>query len=351
MGGNVVFGDKAADRIDLTKIDRAALVRSISSSLALVNKAFEKSTGFPIWRHGIQEYLSGSTSTLFDLKNISDEAYKKAKPSVGDIDTQVDGNNEEDLFKFLTSIRGKKFGDLKLINHKSSIGAIVSLWEHVVFGVNIQIDLELVSFVNGKPNAWSKFAYSSAWEDMAIGIKGIAHKYIFRAITAVWNKDIKIQMKTKQKDVTTSHLAFSNSGLRVKLEPVKEGGKQVMSDGKPVFKEISTKDSGFNTDIGGVFSGLFGVEPTKEDLSLMNSYIGVIKLCKKYHKKNLAKIADGMANLLFGTGSGGQVMYPYDHSRDRAEKLVIINYMAKEFGLSESRWSSLIDGYYKRIAK
>lgn len=347
MGGNVVFGSDAAERIDLNKIDRTELVRSISLSMGKFSDAFKKQHGFAIWEHGIQEYLSGSTDSLFD-KKITDEDYKKVKPSLGDIDTQIDGNLEKEIRDFLNLNIGKTFGDFTLINHKSSVKTIVSLWRYNKAGLNVQIDLEMVSFVNGRPTPWAKFSFSSSWQDMTIGIKGIAHKYIFRAITAIWNKDVVIQMKTKKKEVTTSHLSFSNFGLRTKLEPVHADGKHVHEAGKPVYKELDTAETGFDTEFESIFKTLFNAKPKKAELAKLNSYIGILDLCKHYHKGNLKLIANGMANLLFGgSGSGGQLIYSRDLVRDKAEKLVILHYMAKEFGLDPDSWNRLIEEYYK----
>ena len=341
MGGNVSFDGVSADRIDLKEVDRADFVRSLSLGLGLINSAFQKKTGFPIWKYGIQEYLSGSTTTLFDL-TIPTEKYKGIKPSVGDIDTQVDGNSEKQLQEFLKGAKGEKYGDLELVDSKTTPNTIVTLWRHTRYGLNIQIDLELVSFLNGKPTPWSRFIFSSPWADMELGIKGAAHKLIFRAITAIWNRNIRIQMKTEQKEVETSHLAFSSKGLRTKLEPI-EGN---------LYREIPTTDSTYVTSLPDIFKTLFGTTASKSDLEKMHSYIGVIDLCKRYLKKSdLTTVAYGMANLLFGSGSGGRLMYVHDHERDRAEKLVMLHYMCEKFGINPNVFDKLVEGYYKRMGK
>ena len=49
MGGNVKIKDKGADRIDLTKISRSIFVKELTKSLDIINNAFDKTTGFPLW--------------------------------------------------------------------------------------------------------------------------------------------------------------------------------------------------------------------------------------------------------------------------------------------------------------
>ena len=48
-GGNVMIGDKGADRIDLTKINRDTITPKIEKTLDLVNNTFKKKYGLPIW--------------------------------------------------------------------------------------------------------------------------------------------------------------------------------------------------------------------------------------------------------------------------------------------------------------
>lgn len=351
MGGNVAFGDKAADRIDLNKIDRRQLVNSLTVSLLHVNDAFRKQTGFELWKDGIQHYLSGSSSAFFDTGKIPDNAFKAVKPSVGDIDTQVNGLHEKQILEFLNGNKGKTHGDLTLIDFKKSVDQYITLWSSKSTGLNVQVDLEMVDFgPDGKPTPWSRFSHSSAWDDMLLGIKGVAHKYIFRAMTATTLHNVIIRPKTargKEKEQLSSIDAFSPKGYRTKLRPaLDEKGEHIYKNGVPVYDELTPGETGTITELEVIFEAFFGKTPTKAELKLMDSYIGVIQLIHKYvSRSNWIKIADGMANLLFGQRA--QNMYRNDNDRDLKEKTVMLQTLASTLGISSNRWDHMINAYYK----
>ena len=350
MGGNVVFGDKSADRIDLSKIDRRKLVNALTVSFLHISDAFRKQTGFPLWQHDINQYLSGSTSSLFDTK-ISDASFKAAKPTVGDIDTQVNGLHEAQIKKFLDSVKGKKFGDLTLIDFKKSVDQFITLWESKSTGVNIQVDLEMVDFgSDGRPTPWSRFSHSSAWADMVAGIKGVAHKYIFRALTAMTLHDVIIRPKTsrgKEKEIKSSIDAFSPKGYRTKLKPaLDEKGQHIYKGGLPVYDDMGVDETGVITDLEVIFEAFFKKTPTKADLAMMGSYVGVVQLITKYvPSKEYAAIADGMAHLLFGPRA--QNMYRNDNDRDLKEKTVMLQTLASALHIPYNRWDKMINDYYR----
>ena len=351
MGGNVAFGDKAADRIDLTKISRKEIVNSLTVSLLMVNDAFKKHSGFDLWKETIGHYLSGSSSAFFDIGSISDAEFKRVKPSVGDIDTQVNGIHEKQIGAFLSSIKGKTFGDLTMIDYKKSVDQFITLWSSKRYGLNVQVDLELVDFdSNGRPTPWSRFSHSSAWDDMLIGIKGIAHKYIFRALTAGTLHNVIIRPKTargKEKEMLSSIDAFSPKGYRTKLKPVlDERGEHVYKNGVPVYDEMSVGETGTITDLEIIFEAFFKKTPTKMELQMMNSYLGMVSLIQKYtDKRDVLKVADGMAHLLFG--SRAQNMYRNDNDRDLKEKTIILQTLATALHISYNRWDKMINDYYK----
>lgn len=351
MGGNVVFGDKSADRIDLTKLPRKDVVKTITGAMQKFNDGFKKRTGFPLWKDDFTHYLSGSTDAMFNT-TIPDDDFVRVKPSVGDIDTQVNGMHAAEIEQYLDACIGKKMGDMTLINYKKSVDQYITLWSSSKYGINIQIDLELVDFLsNGRPTPWSRFSHSSAWEDMQIGIKGIAHKYVFRALTANSLHKVIIRPKTargKEKEVLSSVDAFSPKGYRTKLRPaLDEKGKHIFKNGVPVYDELAVAETGTITDLEVIFSSFFHRDPKDKDIEKMHSYLGVLDLIKAYaDKSKFGIIADGMANLLFGARA--QKMYRDDDDRDHKEKRIIMEAMANKLGLKMSRWDSLIRDYYKK---
>lgn len=319
MGGNAVINGHAAQRIDLNTIDRETLCEDLRDLMFAFDTHF-----------GCILVPSGSTGFLFDDK-ISDDELMSYKSTFGDIDLQVDVNLKFNLKDIADSTRFKLIGTMKTTN------TLVSLWHYR--GQVVQIDFEGVEFENGEPTEWSRFAYSASFIDTNFGIKGVAHKYIFRALTAQWTGDYCIAMKTKNKMVMTSLYAFSNRGLRRKLVPIDDGR----------FIELTTTESSFYTDLESIFRYLIspGTEYTDEIDQAMWSFVGVVGLIKKYIHDDLWEcIADGMANLLFGKSA--QRIYNSD-IEDLMCKQVIMNAMSRALNIEMRRWDALMHSYYGTV--
>jgi hypothetical protein len=356
-GGNVRLGDAEAQRIDLTKLSRKEIVPVIDKGLSEINKAFSKSTGLYLWNDSLfksKEFLSGSAFHFFDLKKIEDEKFSKVKQSVGDIDTQVDGNLEPFVEKFLNSgIEGETFGPLTFVGYKKSAGQFITLWTLVPYDINIQIDMELVEFdKTGKPTPWAQFSHSSAWEDMEQGIKGVAHKYLLRAMEAPNLKKVLIPAKTsrgKDKEILSSERAFSvTGGLRTKLSPIKDdSGKQIKTNDIPHYKEMSTAESPGNTDLDFIFKEWFGHSPSSDELKQFSSFTGLIDLIQKNLPKSSWKpIVTGFAYTLWGDSAQG--LYRGDPDKDLNEKNVMIGVITKKLGGSVKDFDEMKKSFYAR---
>lgn len=331
-GGNVQIGDVSAERIDLSRVDRNKVVDKLARTLRVVNLSFQKLSGLPLWEPDLfksKEFLSGSSLHFFN-KAIATPEFTKYKKTVGDIDTQVDRAQKDNVKKFLDASEGKKFGYGTLIGYKASGEQFITLWKFDDPELNIQIDIELVDFFKGKPTPWSQFSHSSPWEDMKEGIKGVFQKYLMRAFTTKSLRDVVILKGKKQVPTVTktTDLAFSvTHGLREKLKPVMdENGKQQMMDGLPVFVEIPTKDSTYINDISSMFTALFGVSPKGSDLKDFESFLGGLRLANKYFSEAERKtLILGFANTLFGPGAQG--LYRGDPEQDHREKSVALKKM------------------------
>lgn len=342
-GGNVSIDDQDAERIDLSKHERAQITKTIDELLSSINSAFKKQYKKPIWNDALfnsKEFLSGSAFHFFSSK-ISDSLFKKYKPSVGDIDTQVDKNLDAELKEFLTKNKGKSFGPGTLIGFKTSAGQHISLWKLTKENLNVQIDLEMVDFNDqGNPTEWSQFSHSSPWEDMTKGIKGVAQKYLMRALDAPKLKDVVIKAKTARgsdKVKKSSTTAFSvTHGMRTKLKPVLDAsGKHLTQDGLPAYHEMSTTESPGNTSLAEIFKGYFGRDGTKTDIKRMGSFTGLIDLIKETFKKSdQQKIADGFANTLWGEGAQG--LYKGGADKDQEEKTAMMSYLLSSLALKDS---------------
>lgn len=348
------FGDIEANRIDLKKLDRKLVTSEIGQALKAISDKFASLHGLPLWGDDLfksREFLSGSSLHLFDTA-IPDETFIQHKPTVGDIDTQVDGNLKGQIDMFLKSLSaGSKVSNAVYVGFKPSGDQFITLWTIPKLGISVQVDLELVDYQNGKPTPWSTFSHSSPWEDLSKGIKGVFQKYVMRALQHRVARDVIIQPKTsrgKEKVIHSSDLAFSLKGIRYKIQPVLDSqGNQVIKNDMYVYQEIDSKMSEYITDLDLVFKMSFGRDPIGDDTDKMTSFVGVIELINRYFndtEKN--KILDAFVNLLWDKGAQGLVRG--DSRADYDNKIKAFDYISKAFGNRQiSYYQSKIDAYYK----
>lgn len=354
-GGNVMIGDIAANRIELKNIDRQAVVKEIGAGLQAISQQFKAHHGLSLWSSELlksKEFLSGSSLHLFDLRGISDEDFIKHKPTVGDIDTQVDGNMKSMIDDFLKKLpAGTLVGPLVYVGAKPSGDQFITLWTVPAFNINVQIDLELVSYHNGKPTPWSSFSHGSAWEDLKLGIKGVFQKYLLRAFQARTAKDVIIQPKTsrgKEKVIRKSELAFSLKGLRVRMTPVlNDKNEQVFKNGMPVYIENDSATADYITDLDVLFASFFGVKGSTAEVAMMGSFAGLVDLMTKYMSKTEQKLVlDGFANVMFEKGAQGLVRG--DPEADYDIKMIAFNHIIAQLGTGKIEdYQPMIDAYYK----
>ena len=154
-----------------------------------------------------------------------------------------------------------------------------------------QIDFEGVEFVNNEPSDFAKFAHSANWNDIKAGYKGVLHKLLLRNLVKAVSIDEKMIILTpasseipgdpkwreKKLTATPRHLTFSvDRGLRKKYRKVGDVGD------KAVYKEISTADSFYETDLNKIFETIFHVRPSNDDLQNFNTFRGLVELIQRY---------------------------------------------------------------------
>ena len=350
-GGNVQIGDKEAQRIDLKTISRDTVVPVIRTGLKAISDSFKSKYGLPIWDDELfssNKYLSGSAFHFFD-SGIPSAIFISNKPSVGDIDTQVDVAMTPMIKDFLDKSHGKTFGSLEFIGYKVSAGQFITLWELKDFNINVQIDLESVDFLNGKPTDWAQFSHSSAWIDVKQGIKGVAHKYILQSLHADKKEPIIILTGKKRtpKETDKTKLAFSvQKGLRVRYIPHIEDGKHKKINGKFVYDELETADSVFITELKTIFTMFFDKEPTAIELEEMNSFTGIIQLVKRYksHTQQLEVFEDFFERFF---GKGVQQIVRGNKEKDLDEKFPGVALFANEIGIDINKYTPRITQYYQ----
>lgn len=350
MGGNVMIGDQPASRIDLQKVIRSEIVPILYTSLKAINAGFKKDTGLGLWSDELvdnKKFLSGSAFHFFDLDKIADSDFSAVKKSVGDLDTKIPEALSPFVKKWLDSKHGATYGDLTLIGYKESVGQFITLWKSKTLGNNIQIDLEQLPFADGLPTSWADFSHSSEWEDLLQGIKGVAHKYLLRALNAKDLQKVLIRMKSgKEKEMMSATTAFSLSGVRPKLEPINGPEGHEHKGGLPVYRELATSETGFNTNLEDIFIMYFGHDPSATELKQMWSFTGLLALIKShFNKTQQAQIADGFANTLWGNGA--QSLYRDEPEKDLEEKSMMMDVLCHTLGLPISRWDALKRSFYK----
>lgn len=341
-GGNVRIGDVEATRINLKEVDRKDIVRMLDRSLSAINLHFQRVVGKPLWVRELfksKQFLSGSSLHFFN-RAIPDNVFRTLKPTVGDIDTQIDKNLTNEVKQYLDSIQGKKLGYLTFVGYKTSAGQFITLWTIDKYNLNIQIDLEMVDYEDNKPTSWSSFSHSSSWDDIQANVKGVFHKYILRALTSKSMREITLlkgKKETPTKIMTGDHSFSVALGLRKKLQATETPG---------VYRELATKDSVYDTDLNSIFKTLFGKEPEGSELKDFESFVGTLKLIKKYFStKEVENVIFGFGSLLWGKGAQGLVRG--DPKEDYETKRVAYDLMLKTLGKKSPKVvEDLIKPYY-----
>lgn len=335
-GGNARYIDRLtgedkgfADKMDLKKIPRSILVDEMILVLSNINEKFHKKFGEKLW----QDFnvitngsaLNGSSSSLFN-KNITDDEFVQHKPKVGDIDITFPGELTPKLWELLNDLEDVKLGNFTIYKgHKksnASANEVAGLHQiNAIFEIktdeyvcNAQIDFEASEYENHKPTDWASFSHNSDWDDIKAGFKGVAHKFtllnlsraqsrldgiqvitpknaekIMTMKSTEYNSSKPIKLSTSREYATPTNLAFSVSkGMRSKFEIVYfNDGEQLIINNKPVFYEKDSKNDNYETNLLKQFEMIFQKEPEGDDMNNFKSFVGLVKLMKKYSTKTI----------------------------------------------------------------
>ena len=343
-GGNLSVDGHEAQQIDLKVHQRNYIVPVLDKVLHAINHLFAQQYKAPLWKPALlqsRKFLSGSSLHFFNT-DISDDEFVAKKPKVGDIDTQVDKNQEQNLEAFLTSVNNKMVGPAKCLGFSRGNEQFSSLWELQNPPIKVQIDLEFVAFEKDEPTQWAQFSHSSSWEDLNAGIKGVFHKYMMRSLTAnsatqkYVARQLKKGVKISDEPVVDNNLSFAvaskqGGGMRTKYVPYNDPatGQPMMKGGLPVMLQVAPGDSEYVQDLGQQYQMLFGQPGNEADQKLMWSFVGIIQLANKYLQDDQRNsVAMAFEELLFGKGAQG--LYKGDPKRDQQEKMVALSTMVKQ---------------------
>lgn len=359
MGGNVSIKGHSAQQLDLKVTSREVIVPILHQLLVAINIAFTRQFKHPLWSLKLlknKTFLSGSSLHFFNTKEISNQTFEFKKPTVGDIDTMVDRNKEQQIAEFLRNNEDKTIGPAKLVGFKPGNEQYISLWELQEPAIKIQIDFEFVSYKNGNPTEWAKFSHSSSWQDIENGVKGVFHKWLIQAFTRLSNQEFYLRKKVGrgkkriEQDVLTKDNMYSfavsskeGGGLRAKYEHVMDDtGHALYKDNLPVMKEADT--SGYEQDIGKIFTTILGKRPIPKDADFW-SFTGLVSLMNRILNPNEKEsVMDGFLEKLFGKGAQG--MYRNDPDRDIQEKSKAVKYLIKALGVKPKNLTKMIRGYH-----
>lgn len=390
MGGNAralnkVTGEETlAQKIPLEKIGRQKFIKKFIEIFEKIDELFYKKFKKHIWknksilRNGVA--FNGSTSFIMNPE-IPDEQVIPYKKTAGDIDVMVPEEYKYELWELLNDLekspkilpgviyKGNNKLSPSMINDQINAVFEVHFDDIVTFS---QVDFEFVEFEekDGEevPLEFSRFGHSSSLADAQMGFKGVLHKYLLRSLASgasirdnililtpnstVDNPRFK---KTKGEHLTkVSVYKFSvANGLRVAYELQYKDGKPFIYDGKKVYKEIPTKDSNYETSVKQIFKMLFNDEDAK-DLDKMWSFVGLVKLMKKYlDNKNIEDVFERF--ILLCWGSDAQRLERDHKEIDFEIKSVGVNYLIKNFpflskykGKIDKMVQDFYDNYHKQ---
>lgn len=360
-GGNLSIGDKKADEIDLKVHNRTFMVGLLDKLLNDIDGAFKSRTKTPMWSPELlknKQFLGGSSLHFFNTKGISDEEFVKNKPKVGDIDTQIDKNLEGQVEEFLNSITNKKIGDAVFLGFSRGNEQFNGLFEFENPPVKIQIDFEFGKYnpETNTPDDWYRFSHSSDWEDVKAGIKGVFHKYIYRALAkaapsekyiaklagAGKNRKMTVTGPTSDSNFSFAVASSQGGGARAKYKPYidPETGQPKEINGVPVMEPLSSKDSEYIQDLSKQFELFFGSAPNGDDSQLQQSFLGTLDLMNKYLDTNAKQTAvTEFLDIVFEPGA--QMITANDPVRDREIKFAAVDAMLEKLKLGAMRTKAI----------
>ena len=354
-----------ADEIDLKVHNRTFMVGLLDKLLHDINGAFYAQTKKPLWNPQLlqsKEFLGGSSIHFFNTKGITDKEFAKNKPKVGDIDTQVNKELEPEVQAFLTSMNHKQIGDATFLGFSAGNEQYNGLFQFQDPPIKIQIDFEFGKYdtETDTPDEWFRFSHSSEWNDVQAGIKGVFHKYLYRALTAA-HGSIKHQvnvLKTKTNitpNVQDNDLSFAvasgqGGGLSRKYEPYihtdpATGEKKTHDRDIPYKRVIPSGERQYIQKLDQQFYYFFGKQPEGNDSQLQKSFLGTLDLMNKYLEPDAkAKVFQSFIDICFEPGA--QMITKDDPKRDSEIKFAAVDKFIEVCDLKNQRKSAVDKATY-----
>jgi hypothetical protein len=235
------------DEINLNKTDRDYIVKKIYLFLDKINALFKKTYHHDLLPSFDPSIFSGSTTHLVD-ETIPLKDLLKHKPVFGDLDLKYPEKYSQELLDVLEKNTGKDLGDgIMVMEVYFSPG--LKEQKHVLVKIDelhLQFDFEsLKDFENRK----TSLNFTSDWEDVKAGLKGVYHKYLLGCI------DRALLLPNGGHEFSWSF----QYGLRSKIDKTKN----------------------FTTPLE-IFKVLFKKEPQDGEEEKIRSSLGLVSLINKY---------------------------------------------------------------------
>lgn len=387
---------RTAQRIPLKDIGRGELIKILNAMFTSMNNKYSQiHNGEEMWPGGYKptkHLFSGSSSFLYDDSICTDELCE-IKPTLGDIDVMVPGENLQKVWELLNHYQ--KSGE-QIINSVKFVGCIKAdakgagdkdqlncTFEYTMKDgttVDMQVDFERASFtdkIDGQtvPDWFSRMAHSSSFDDMRHGMKGFAHKLLLRSIyisaskvdgTMVTDSSTednpkiatrfsKSQGKRVPKTGATMYGFAVTHGLRKMVKDFgthPEHGKLLKSIPTPAAVKkknamIAKKNAKNGTNIPLIPDTVYekefdkllnaafpGVEATSDNQLKFSSFVGLVELMKQEHSKDTIEstFKSFMTKLI---GPRAQVLYANNPELEMKEKAAPLVYFIENLSLSD----------------
>lgn len=347
-----------ADEIDLKVHQRNFIVPILDKLLHDINDAFNAQYKEPIWSEQLlasKQFLGGSSLHFFDTKGIDDQRFQQLKPKVGDIDTQVNKELEDEIKAFLTANYHKKIGNATLLGYSAGNEQYNALFQFENPPMKIQIDFEFGRYSpeTNTPDEWFRFSHSSDWADIEAGVKGVFHKYLYRALSGATSRQAyvakmagrgkarAIQISDEPETINTASFAVASKqggGVSQKYVPYIDPttNQPMVKNGLPVMQEVPSTERDYEQRLDKQFFTFFGRNPEPEDSKLQWSFVGTLDLINKYiDRAKKPKIVEDFLDICFEAGS--QMITRDDPKRDAQTKFAAIDLMLEKLGLQSMR--------------
>lgn len=349
-GGNITVKhystgeDVGSEPIDSNQ--REEVSKDIHNSLKHLDSSFKEKHGESLFGKSLDSGSAYAGSTQhFMNKKIPHQEFLQHKPTVGDIDTQINSKHKDKLEQHLTP--GSTFGNMTVIGTKKHGSQISAIMRHNPTGKNHQVDFEPVEYdeKTQEPNELAKFSHSSDWGDVKKGIKGAFHKILLSSTTAAHSKPGIVEDKKGKREIqeVEPHAFSVDKGLRERHKQI-----DTVSD-MPVYKEVAPKDSQYDTDLSSIHQKLFGSKGSDEDKQKISSFSGLAdQIRTKIPKEKHAKVVHKFLHSLWNPKRAQTISKNpiEDHAIKQKSVDELKKYFPKEVSDKEKEIQGLKDEFY-----